>query len=107
MRLLTFVFYVGLGVLLAWFAARNWTMVSLRLWDGYELSIRLPLLMLLAFLLGVVPLGILQNLSRWRLRHKVRKLERALADTQPAAATAPAANPSPNPAPARPPAAGL
>lgn len=83
MRLLTLAFYVLVGALLAWFAAINWSLVSLKLWGGYELVIRLPVLMIASFLLGVLPLGILQNVSRWRLGRKVRKLEKALAEAQP------------------------
>jgi uncharacterized integral membrane protein len=83
MRLLTLAFYVLIGGVLAWFAARNWTMVTLQLWGDYELAIRIPALMLLCFLVGVLPLALLQSVSKWRLGRKVRRLEKALADTAP------------------------
>ena len=88
MRMLILAFYILFGALLAWFAATNWDMVSLRLGAGYELQIRLPVLMILCFLAGALPFGVLRNLSRWQFGRKVRKLGQALADAQ-ATPTAP------------------
>jgi lipopolysaccharide assembly protein A len=96
MRVLTLAFYVLVGALLAWFAARNWEFVTLRLWGDFELIIRLPVLIFASFLIGVLPLGVLQNVSRWRLGRKVRRLEKALADT-PTNAPPTAAAPTPPP----------
>ena len=84
MRFVTLAIYVVIGALLAWFATRNWDVVTLRLWADYELAIRLPALLLLTFLAGVLPLVLLQTFSKWRLGRRVRTLERALADAQPA-----------------------
>jgi uncharacterized integral membrane protein len=91
MRALTLGFYVLIGALLAWFAANNWTMVTLWLWGGYELAIRLPVLLLLMFLIGAFPLVLLQTVNRWRWQRRVTKLERELAErpAAPAATTAP------------------
>lgn len=95
MRFLTLGFYILFGALLAWFAVRNWDVVTLRLFGDYELAIRLPLLILLVFLAGTVPLALLQNFSRWRLRRRIRYLERALEDAQPATTTQTSDVPSP------------
>lgn len=75
MRVLTLVLYTIFGVLLALFAARNWDVVSLRLWGDYVLAIRLPVLLLLVFLLGALPLSVLQSVTKWRMRRRMRKLE--------------------------------
>ena len=85
MRIVTLSFYFLFGALLAWFAARNWDFVTLKLWGDYELAIRLPVLLLLMFLAGALPLAILRYASRWRWSRRVQKLERALEDTQPPA----------------------
>lgn len=87
MRLVTLIFYFLFGALLAWFAARNWDFVMLRLWGDYELAIRLPVLLLVVFLAGALPLAILRWASHWRWSRRVKKLERALEDTQTPAAT--------------------
>jgi len=84
MRFLTLAFYVLIGALLAWFAVRNWHIVALELWGGYELAIRLPVLLFITFFLGVLPLALLQGFTRWRLRRRVRRLELELADARPA-----------------------
>ena len=39
MRIVTLTFYFLFGALLAWFAARNWDFVTLKLWGDYELAI--------------------------------------------------------------------
>ena len=82
MRIVTLIFYFLFGALLAWFAARNWDFVTLKLWGDYELAIRLPVLLLLMFLIGALPLAILRYTSRWHWSRRVKKLERALEDTQ-------------------------
>jgi len=100
MRIVTLTFYFLFGALLAWFAARNWDFVTLKLWGDSELAIRLPVLLLLVFLAGALPLAILRYASRWRWSRRVQKLERALEDTQPpaqAAAQPPVLDPAPPP----------
>ncbi len=95
MRLVTLIFYFLFGALLAWFAARNWDFVTLRLWGDYELAIRLPVLLLLMFLAGALPLSILRLFSRWRWSRRVKTLERALGDAQPPVVPAPDTVPPP------------
>lgn len=97
MRIVTLIFYFLFGALLAWFAARNWDFVTLKLWGDYELAIRLPVLLLLMFLAGALPLAILRYASRWRWSRRVQKLERALGDTQPAAPTVTTTDSAPPP----------
>jgi len=89
MRIVTLIFYFLFGALLAWFAARNWDFVTLKLWGDYELAIRLPVLLLLMFLIGALPLAILRYTSRWHWSRRVKKLERALEDKVPASSSAP------------------
>jgi uncharacterized integral membrane protein len=98
MRIVTLTFYFLFGALLAWFAARNWDFVTLKLWGDYELAIRLPVLLLLMFLAGALPLAILRYTSRWHWSRRVKKLERALEDTQaPSPASPPVMDPAPPP----------
>jgi uncharacterized integral membrane protein len=96
MRIVTLIFYFLFGALLAWFAARNWDFVTLKVWGDYELAIRLPVLLLLMFLIGALPLAILRYTSRWHWSRRVKKLERALEDTQ-APEPLPVTEPAPPP----------
>lgn len=80
MRFITLALYFVVGALLTLFAAGNWLPVTLYLWGDYEVSIRLPALLLLTFLLGALPLAILHSLSRWRWRRRVAKLEDQLGE---------------------------
>lgn len=94
MRIVTLTFYFLFGALLAWFAARNWDFVTLKLWGDYELAIRLPVLLLLMFLAGALPLAILRYTSRWHWSRRVKKLERALEDKVPSPAPPPVMDPA-------------
>ncbi len=80
MRFITLVLYFIVGALLTWFAVGNWLPVTLHLWGGYDVSIRLPALLLLVFLLGALPLAILHSASRWRWRRRIARLEQQLAE---------------------------
>ncbi|MFD0848402.1 hypothetical protein [Sphingosinicella xenopeptidilytica] len=103
MRIVTLTFYFLFGALLAWFAARNWDFVTLKLWGDYELAIRLPVLLLLMFLIGALPLAILRYTSRWHWSRRVKKLERALEDKAPAPSSEPSPVMDPAPPPLAPP----
>ena len=68
------------------FAINNWTMVPLQLWGGLILEINLPLLLLITFLAGLVPMWVAFSTLRWRMRQRVSTAERAIADIRAAAA---------------------
>lgn len=80
MQFLKTLFWVILAVAVVIFSFRNWTVVTLTLWSGLRLDAKLPVLLILAFLVGLLPtLGVLQA-TRWRLRRRLEAAERALAD---------------------------
>lgn len=79
------------------FAINNWTMVPLRIWGGMILEINLPLLLLVTFLAGLLPMWVAFTTLRWRMRQRVDVAERAIADIR--AATGPAAPLAPDPVP--------
>jgi putative membrane protein len=91
MQFLKTVFWVLVAVIAAIFAYNNWNPVTVSLWDGIVLDTRLPLLLLIAFLLGLLPTLLLYRTTRWRLRRKLDSTERALASVQ-SAPTAPASS---------------
>ena len=82
MQFLKTVFWVLVAVVAAIFAYNNWTPVTVMLWGGIVLDTRLPLLLLIAFLLGLLPTLLLYRTTRWRLRRKLDSTEKALASVR-------------------------
>lgn len=89
MQFLRTIFWVILAVAAAVFSFGNWTSVTINLWGDVQVDTKLPVLVLGAFLLGLVPPFILYRATRWRLRKRLATTERALNE-----ARAPAATPS-------------
>ncbi|HWH18802.1 MAG TPA: lipopolysaccharide assembly protein LapA domain-containing protein [Allosphingosinicella sp.] len=95
MQFLKTLFWVALAVALVVFAIFNWTPVTLTLWGGLEADVKLPALILGAFLLGFLPMLILHRARVWTMRRRIEALERQtlLVHSSPA----PAAHPAPEP----------
>ena len=55
MQFLKTLFWVLIAVIVALFASRNWADVTLNLWGDIQADIKLPLLLLIVFLLGFLP----------------------------------------------------
>ena len=75
MRFLKTLIWVTMIVGLVVFATNNWTPVSVSLWGGLRLDTKLPALVLVAFLLGFVPLYILHRMQIWRMKRRIITLE--------------------------------
>ena len=76
MRFLSTLFWVLLAVLLALFARGNWTDVELNLWNDLVVVIKLPLLVLIAFLIGWLPTWLMMRARIWGLNRRLEALER-------------------------------
>lgn len=92
MQFLKTLFWVALAVVLALLARSNWTSVTLKLWGGLLVDVNLPLLLLAAFLLGLLPTVILYRARLWALKRRLEPYERT-------AALAATAEPAPSPTP--------
>lgn len=72
------------GCLIAFVAAAftfgNWFSVPIRLPGGLIAETNLPLLLLVAFLAGLLPAWAAGRLRRWRLRQRLAATERRLAE---------------------------
>jgi lipopolysaccharide assembly protein A len=64
---------VGLTV----FAINNWVPVSVSLWGGLRLDTKLPALVIMAFIIGFVPLYIFHRTAAWRMKRRIMSLEGA------------------------------
>ena len=81
MNFLRTIFWVALVAVAAFFCANNWFRVPITiLKDSSVVEINLPLLLLGAFLIGLVPPLILHRATRWSFKRKLDTAERALAD---------------------------
>lgn len=80
MRFLRLLFLLLVAVLAALFLGRNWTDVTVDLWGNLQADVKLPLLLIIAFLLGYLPCSALWRTRLWRLRRA-----QALALTRPVA----------------------
>jgi uncharacterized integral membrane protein len=79
MRFLTTVFWALVAVLVALFSYRNWIDVTLNLWGDIQADIKVPLLLLIFFLLGFLPTWLLMRTRLWSYRRRVEALERTRA----------------------------
>ena len=93
MQFLKTLFWVVLAVVMVLFARDNWQVVHVNLWAGLVADVKLPVLVLLAYLIGLVPTLIMYRARLWSMR---RRLE-----TQGQAANGPAPIPVGVPAPVR------
>jgi hypothetical protein len=72
------IFWVLVIAVLAAFTAANWQPVEVRIWEGLLLETRLPALVIIAFLFGLVPTWLLYRATRWRLLRRIANLEASL-----------------------------
>lgn len=80
MQFLKTLFWVLVAVVLAVFALYNMTPVSVQLWRDLRMDTFLPVLVIGAFLVGVLLVWFPHRASVWSWRRKVDATERKLAD---------------------------
>ncbi|HEX6784276.1 MAG TPA: lipopolysaccharide assembly protein LapA domain-containing protein [Sphingomicrobium sp.] len=76
MQFLKTVFWVLLAVVVALFSFRNWSDVTVNLWGDIQADIKLPLLLLIAFLIGFAPTWSLMRTRVWSHRRRIEAMER-------------------------------
>lgn len=79
MQFLKTLFWVLAAVVVALFAARNWTTVTLNLWGDIQADIKIPLLLLIVFLLGFLPPWLILRARIWSLNRRIDALDRSRA----------------------------
>jgi len=96
---------VAVAVILVLFAMANWEPVTLKLWGGLEADVKLPVLVISAFLLGFLPTLIIYRARMWSLRRRFEPLERTISIAPPRPPASPAP-PGPTVSPSVPSAVG-
>ena len=76
MNFLKTLFWVVVAVSLAIFANRNWNDVTINLWGNIQADVKLPFLLLLAFLVGFLPPYLVMRSRVWNLKRKLAVAER-------------------------------
>ena len=76
MQFLKTLFWVLIAVLVALFARANWTPVAVNLWNDIQADTKLPVLMLVAFVLGWLPTWLILRTRIWSLRRRLDAMER-------------------------------
>ena len=71
MQFLKTLIWVVLAVFVAIIARNNWTDVTINLWGTLQADIKLPLLILLAVLLGFLPTFLIYRARLWSLRRRM------------------------------------
>ena len=77
MQFLKTLFWVLVAVIVALFASRNWGDVTLNLWGDIQADIKIPLLLLVVFLLGFLPTWLILRARIWSLNRRVEALDRS------------------------------
>jgi uncharacterized integral membrane protein len=89
MQFLKTLFWVVLAVVMVLFAYTNWQPVTLKLWGGLEADVKLPVLVIGAFLLGFLPTLIVYRTRLWSLRRRFETQATAHVVSHPAPARPP------------------
>ena len=76
MQFLKTLFWVLIAVIVALFASRNWSGVTVSLWGDIQAEIKLPILLLLTFLIGFLPTWLILRARIWSLQRRVDAMER-------------------------------
>jgi uncharacterized membrane protein YciS (DUF1049 family) len=79
MYFLTILFWILVTAAVVLFGARNWSDVTLNLWGDIQADIKIPLLLLFAFLLGFLPTWLVMRTRLWTTRRRLEALERQAA----------------------------
>ena len=87
MKIVRTIVWVLLLVALLIFSVNNWNPVEVKIWEGLVLETKIPALVVVAFLLGLVPMWLMHRVSQWYYKRRLGSLENAAAR---AAAVAPA-----------------
>lgn len=77
MQFLKTLFWVLIAVAIALFSFRNWFDVTVNLWGDIQADIKLPVLLLLAFLIGFAPTWSVMRTRLWSHKRRIDAMERS------------------------------
>ena len=71
MQFLRTLFWVVIAAFVAIIASNNWRDVTLNLWGNLQLDIKIPLLLLIAFLIGFLPTWLVLRGKLWAAQRRL------------------------------------
>ena len=88
MQIIRTIVWVVLLMLLLGFSFFNWKPVEVQIWVNLILETKVPALVIVSFLLGLIPMWLIHRGVKWRLERRIAGLETAgrnaaLANTPP------------------------
>lgn len=78
MQFLRTLLWVVVAVFVAIIASENWRDVTLDLWGNLQADVKIPVLLLFAFLLGFLPTWLVMRGKMWRLERRVAQDEQVI-----------------------------
>ena len=96
MQIVRTIVWVLLLVALLVFSAFNWKPVEVKIWEGLVLETKIPALVVVSFLIGLIPMWMLHRANRFYMSRRISSLETAARS----AAVTPVAPPPPPEEPA-------
>jgi len=77
MAFLRTLFWIAVTVIVVVFSVRNWVPVPVNLFGDTVVETKLPMLLLIGFLIGFVPLYVWHRAVKWRHNRKLNAIERS------------------------------
>jgi uncharacterized integral membrane protein len=77
MQIVRTIVWVLLLVVLLIFSINNWNPVQVKIWEGLVLETKIPALVVISFLLGLLPMWLLHKISVYSARRRISSLETA------------------------------
>jgi len=77
MQIVRTIVWVLLLVVLLIFSINNWSPVEVKIWEGLVLETKIPALVVISVLLGLVPMWLLHRVTAYSARRKISSLETA------------------------------
>jgi uncharacterized integral membrane protein len=71
MQFLRTLFWVVIAAFVAIIASENWRDVTLDLWGNLQADVKIPVLLILTFLLGFLPTWLVMRGKIWRLKRRL------------------------------------
>lgn len=75
MQMVRTIIWVLVVMALMLFSLFNWVPVDVKIWDGVVLETKLPVLVFVSFLLGLIPMWLAHKAGRWRMNRRINALE--------------------------------
>ena len=97
MQVVRTIVWVLLLVVLLIFSINNWTPVEVKIWEGLVLETKIPALVVISFLLGLLPMWLLHRITAYAARRRISSLETAARTVAVTPVAPPAVDPAADP----------